>query len=408
MADRRLLGAADVGDDVLTAMVAQALEVPADLELVTCTVAVAEYDLEALTTGGRFRVSGTAQHAGRGSTYAFFVKLVQSWARSPLFRAVPPELREVALASVPWRTEPLIYRSDLADRLPAGLSLPRAYGVFNLDEESAALWLEVIDVDAARWDADRFSRAAYLLGRLAASPTVAPLATLGCDDVVRSYARGRLAHQVLPALQDRALWQHPLLAASFDQELQAGLLAAAETLPVLIEELAGVATGTAHGDACTRNLLVSPNTDGFVLIDFGFWCRAPLGFDLGQLVLGEVQMGERPAAELPVLDETCLAAYQRGLHDEGCAVSLPRLRRAHALQMLLFFGLSAVPFEDLGRPLTPQLIAKTRGRSAAARFVLDLVDRTGSALVDRQGRNAVLFARPTLQALGSVSPAKQG
>jgi hypothetical protein len=54
---------------------------------------------------------------------------------------------------------------------------------------------------------------------------------------------------------------------------------------------ADVPTGTAYGDAFTRNLLVSPDTDGFVLINHSFWCRAPLAFDLGQLLLGEVADG---------------------------------------------------------------------------------------------------------------------
>ena len=135
-------------------------------------------------------------------------------------------------------------------------------------------------------------------------------------------------------------------------------------------------TGTAHGDTCPRNLLVSPQTDGFVLIDFGFWCRGPIGFDLGQLLLGEVQMGERSATELYVLDEVCLSAYHRGLLAERRAVPMSLLRRAHALQMLLFFALSSVPFEDLGRPVTRDLISKNRGRADAARFVLDRFDET--------------------------------
>ena len=51
----------------------------------------------------------------------------------------------MAAASVPWRTEALAYASDLGDRLPDGLSMPRALGVFDLDELSAAIWLEEVD-----------------------------------------------------------------------------------------------------------------------------------------------------------------------------------------------------------------------------------------------------------------------
>lgn len=91
---------------------------------------------------------------------------------------VPPELREMAAASVPWRTEASVYRSDLADRLPEDLSMPRALAVIDVDELSSAIWLEEVPLREWPWDPDRFERAAYLLGRLAGSPRVAPLAQI--------------------------------------------------------------------------------------------------------------------------------------------------------------------------------------------------------------------------------------
>ncbi len=66
---------------------------------------------------------------------------MQSWG-APAFRFVPEEMREFALASVPFEAEPRVYRSDLAERLPPGLTMPRAYAVIDLDTESSALWLE--------------------------------------------------------------------------------------------------------------------------------------------------------------------------------------------------------------------------------------------------------------------------
>jgi hypothetical protein len=165
------------------------------------------------------------------------------------------------------------------------------------------------------------------------------------------------------------------VAETFSDELRGRLLQAAHALPAYLEELDAAPLGSAHGDACTRNLLVPRSRpDDFVLIDFAFWCRAPLGFDLSQLLMGEVQVGERPAAQLPDLDERCLEAYVRGLAAEGCDVPLDVVRRAHALLMLLFAGLTAVPIELLfgGRP--PGDVEVVRGRAAAAEHVLDLVE----------------------------------
>jgi hypothetical protein len=377
VSDRAIvLGAADVSDEALTAMVGDSLSADG-VELVDGHVRVADYDLEALTTAGRYWVRGTARHPGGECSYAFFVKVVQSWTRSPQFQRVPEPLREIAAAGLPWRNEPAVYRSDLADRLPAGLTMPRAHAVVEIDDLSAGLWLQAIDHDPNRWQRPTFARAAYLLGRMAASSRVRPLRSLGSSDVVRSYGHGRLEHQVLPALRTRELWNHPLVAPAFDAVLRDRLLATADALPQFLQELDGAPLGTAHGDACPRNLLVRPeNPNGFVLIDFGFWCEAPLGFDLTQLLVGEIQTGERSAAELAELEAICLPAYHQGLHDEGISISLEALRRSHALLMLLYFGLSAAPLEVLFGLPAPGSADVIQERARAASFVLDLLDAT--------------------------------
>ncbi len=153
---------------------------------------------------------------------------MQSWSRSPFFEEVPEEVREMAEAGVPWRTEHLLYRSDVAQHLPEGLSMPRALGVFDLDEKAASVWLEVIQAEDVEWDLARFTRAAYLLGRLAASPTVRPFADVGGHEWdVRHYLYGRLTYQVLPVLRTEEVWEHPIVAAAFDADLRTRLLEAA-------------------------------------------------------------------------------------------------------------------------------------------------------------------------------------
>lgn len=377
MSDRAVLGAADVSDADLAAMVAASLGIDA-VEIVTSSAEVAPYDLEALTTAGRYWVRGSVRHKDGESPFCFFVKVVQSWERSRHFAWVPEEMRELALASLPWRREPDVYRSDLAARLPAGLSMPTAYSVIEIDDLSAAIWMQAIAVTDVAWDIDRFAEAAYLLGRLAASPAVAPLGAIGdVGNVPRGYHGGRLAGQVLPALFSEAIWAHPVIAPAFDASLRADLQAAAHAMPAYLDELDLMQIGTIHGDACRRNLLVTrADPHGFVLIDYGFWGRAPLGFDLSQLLIGDVQTGERAASCLPALERACLPAYHQGLRDEGVDVDTDRLRRAHALLMLEFAGLSSVPFELLEGPPTDDAIRIATERAAAARFILDLVAAT--------------------------------
>ena len=91
-------------------------------------------------------VSGKAEVDGERAPYGMFVKVVSRGRARRFFQYVPDEMKEFAEASVPWRTEPLAYRSDLGDRLPTDLTMPRAVGVFDLDEKSASVWLEKVAV----------------------------------------------------------------------------------------------------------------------------------------------------------------------------------------------------------------------------------------------------------------------
>lgn len=86
-----------------------------------------------------------------------------------------------------------------------------------------------------------------------------------------------------------------------------------------------------------------------------------------------------PAAgtQLSTLEAASLPAYARGLQDEGCAVALETLRCTHALLMLVFWGLSAVPLEVLFGMAPPGPAAVVRDRARAAAFVLDLVEAAG-------------------------------
>ena len=378
MGDRSLLGTADVPDETLAAMVAVDRGVdPCVVRLLDVRAEVVDYDLPAITTAGRYWVRGTAASGSEPRPFELFVKHIQAWQRSPHFAFVPEELREQAAASVPWRTEALVYRSDLAERLPEGLQMPQCLGVFDLDRLSASVWLQKVPAMTVAWDTDRFRHAAYLMGRFAASPRVIERGGVGEHPfTVHDYLHGRLAAQVLPMLRDDGIWRHPLVAGAFDGDLHRRLLEAAEEAPTYVEELMALPLLASHGDACPNNLLVVDGYDGFVVIDFGFFTLEPVGFDLSQLLVGDVQTGRLPASYLATVEEAIVPAYVDGLAAEGFDATASEVRRAHALQLMIFTGLSTLPFEHLGEPPTPELHAVAAERAAIARFSLDLLDST--------------------------------
>jgi hypothetical protein len=169
---------------------------------------------------------------------------------------VPEPLRSQLAPLMPWRTEPEVYRSDLGRRLPRGLSLPRAHLLAELGEESAAIWLDRVPVRRVRWDVAHHRHAAYLLGRFAARPSVAHLAAeVPIGRTARRFAEHWLAVNVVPDLTAEDLWRQPHVAATFDAHLRDRILRAATALPTLVDELESLTTATAHGDACTDNLL---------------------------------------------------------------------------------------------------------------------------------------------------------
>jgi len=112
------LGLQAPAEPQLAAMVA-ALLGQVEVELLNARVDVHPYPFPALTTRARFVVSGTARgRNGADYPYAFFVKVVQSWACSPLSQHVPEPLRTAVAPLVPWRTE-LAVRPPPAGPCPA-------------------------------------------------------------------------------------------------------------------------------------------------------------------------------------------------------------------------------------------------------------------------------------------------
>ncbi len=384
---REVLGDDDVPDAALAEVVADLWRVPA-VTLLDSTAERVAYDVPSILTGARTWVRGSADDGTGARAFTLFVKRVHSWRHSPMFAFVPPEIAEWAATTVPWRAEVLLYASDLADRLPEGLGMPRGLRIEEHEDETAVIWLEAVDCDPVPWTAADAVRAARLLGRLSGSARVAPLAGIDTQEWhIDDFVRGRIAHTVLPGLHDDATWRHPAVAEHFGG-LRDRMTDVAGRLDVLAREFAATPHLASHGDACPNNLLRRAGDPGFTLIDFAFWRPQPVAFDLSQLLVGDIQIGRQDVGDLPGRAEACVEAYAAGLRDEGVDLPLDQDRRSHAVSLMLFNGLASLPVEmvqeeaalEAAGGVTDEFRAAldhwARQRSGIARYALDALAST--------------------------------
>lgn len=376
MHDRVALGAADIADDQLSALIASLWGVDR-VFLISSRAERVAYDVPSITTASRTWVSGQAEDGTGPRDFRVFVKVVQNWRHSPMFDSVPAEMSEWAAASVPWQAEPLVYGSGLARTLPEGLRMPRPLGVLDIHDEARAIWLEAVDVVEEPWGLDAYTEAAFLLGRLSGREAVREFADIDpLPWTIDTYVQGRLAHGVLPFVLADEPWQQPAVAATFGPDLRDRMRAAAGRLDDLAAEFRALPHTSGHGDAAPGNLLRVSGQPGFVLIDYGFWKPQPYGHDLGQLLIGDLQLGKRSADGLAELDDAITRAYVDGLRAEGDLTPFEVVRRGHAVSMFIFSGLSALPIELLEEHDSPALRALFASRAAMATYALDLLELT--------------------------------
>ena len=167
-----LLGpAADVSDDRLAAMVADLLHEDRVEAAGRRRWRRSTTTCPAITTGGALvgERPRRARRPARRRT-GCSSSTCRPGSGHPFFQFVPEEAREMAAASVPWQHRggglPLRPRRPAAGRADR---CPGPSGVFDLDELSAAIWLEEVPVRPATWD-----HAPVRAGGPAAGPALRP------------------------------------------------------------------------------------------------------------------------------------------------------------------------------------------------------------------------------------------
>ena len=245
-----------------------------------------------------------SRHARTGGPRSF-VKLLRHprlWPQLQLIPEGPP--RDFFLSSFPWRFELDMVLSGIADVLPEGMRMPELRHHEHFDDDHVGLWSELVDERAGPWSTDELSRAAYLLGRLAARRREGAEVNERLPEICRQLPRGAALRYLVEGrvlvgaraeLTDDALWAHPAmveaLAATGDLDLRTALLDQLDLALPVLGELDRLPQTYAHGDASVQNILVCHGEDDLIVIDWGFASLLAVGFDLGQLLVGPMQPG---------------------------------------------------------------------------------------------------------------------
>jgi hypothetical protein len=187
---------------------------------------------------------------------------------------------------------------------------------------------------------------------------------------------------MLPVLQSGQVWQHPVLQEALrlagDQQLPADMVALGARLPQVLDMLDDLPQTYAHGDASPQNLLLPADEPGtIVVIDWGFGTLLPVGFDLGQLLVGLAHAGRTDPAAIPAIDAEIFPAYLAGLAAEDYKVDPAQVRAGYLGSLAARSALCAIPFEALENAVPgEQTAAMFAGRMELTRLMLDMAAET--------------------------------
>lgn len=329
--------------------------------------------ITAPTTGSLDRVHVTA-HDSDPVELRLVVKVLQ-----PAMRGLPPQIpleaRKVIDAAVPWRLEAEVYTGGTAERMPAGLRLPRLYAALERPDDQIDLWLEDVDPTEEPWSSADLVRAATGLGRLTARRADQRLAAIPAGlTFLEHFVRNGLRPWAIPALRDEHLWAHPAFAQPEVGALRDDVLGLADQVDGMLDSLRGAEWLNTHGDPTPMNLLRPRGDPGtLVLIDWGTASPGPVGWDLVPLVFGPAENGTAPPDDLGDRLAVAVPAFEEGLALEGLPQPAGAVARVVRTCALLRYPLTSLPLDEAtrGQPVPDDLPGHARRKAAFVRGVLD-------------------------------------
>lgn len=327
------------------------------------------------TTGGLYRVSGTAQSTGT----------IKRW--SLICKIVIPNQEEALTALYYWKREALVYKSELLRNLPGELRLPSCYGVCEYPD-AEWIWLEEIVADN-EWTLDHYSLAARYLGQFNGAyinnRVLSDCPWLSQDWLPTKLNAPTSVNQILYDLEQR---NHPLVQRVFSRIPINRLLDLYRNKDVYLSPLNGLPHTLCHRDFKRDNVLFARHPKGqgkMVVIDWGFLGNGVLGEDLGHFFASTLFGFQYQLEDASKLDTLLWENYLAGLMDTGWRGD-PRNVRYSLLVSTVFrwsgLWLDWLPyvlrddlqewFEDKYQHSIDEIVEQWSGTLV---FLLDLVDK---------------------------------
>ena len=154
------------------------------------------------------------------------------------------------------------------------------------------------------------------------------------------------------------------------------MLALGERLPRLLDALDELPQTYAHGDASPQNLLLPAGEPGTIaVIDWGFGTLLPVGFDLGQLLVGLAHATDSDLSQLAAIDAAIFPAYLDGLASEDYKADPAQVRLGYLGSLAARSALCAIPVELLtggAVPADAAVLALVLRRLRLTRLMVDL------------------------------------
>jgi hypothetical protein len=261
------------------------------------------------TTGGLYRVAGTARDHGEHVSWSLILKVLVS--SKPYDDPSHPYY---------WKREALAYQSGLLTVLPRTFAAPQCFAVEAPSPETAWIWLEEVrETSSTSWPIERHGLAGRHLGDFSSAYLAGrPLPTYSW--LSRHWLRAstewldermRLLQQ-LP-MKDRQLARRALTPLLYDRIAQ--FLSRRATL---LESLDRLPRTLCHLDVKRGNLLArhDPNgNDQTVALDWSFIGHGAVGEDAGAYLAASLFSFEVEPIDAAALDEIIYGGYLTGLND---------------------------------------------------------------------------------------------